>query len=109
MLVVVQNLSISILTAKGWVELHFPIGITILQNRLHIGSELAEELQVVIAKDKVERFVQRRDDELIVLQGKIASCDDYIDIGIPTGDILGVDQWIRFVGNAKYLHAHPAR
>jgi hypothetical protein len=42
-----------------------------------------KELKVMVAEHKEKRFVQAGDDELIVLERKIARCNDDIDVCIP--------------------------
>lgn len=107
LLSIVENLSIDKVAAEAGQHLHFPIGVSILHDRLGVRGELVQKLKIMIAEHKKERLVQAGDDELIVFERQVTGCNDRIDIGIPGGDVLGVDQRVRFIRDTENLHTSP--
>lgn len=83
LLAVVEHLSVDVVSTEAGKHLHFSVGVSILHDRLGIRGELMKELKVMVAEHKEKRFVQAGDDELIVLERKIARCNDDIDVCIP--------------------------
>ena len=63
-------------------------------------------VQIVIPENEIDRFVERRDDEVEIFHREVSRRDDDIDILVAFLYIAAVDEWVNLVGNAQYLHRY---